>query len=56
LWVDQGAAKVSHVEWTRPDQLMTGYFDFYAKIGFAAGASFDAWLQIIADAIARRDG
>ncbi len=29
---------------------MTGYLDRYAQTWFAAGASFDAWIQVITSA------
>jgi hypothetical protein len=41
-----------HVRWAEPGRLMYGYLDRFAQIRFAAGASYDAWLTLLQNALA----
>ena len=53
LWVDvaEHPAQIGTAEWTIPGQLMTGYLDRYSWIRFAAGLSFDAWINMLTAAV-----
>lgn len=53
VWVDISSdlAKTGTAEWTVPGSLITAYLDRYSYISFAAGASFDVWIQIVASSI-----
>ncbi len=48
LWVtvvdDPGVVGTTH--WILPGQLMIGHLDRYAPLRFAAGLSFEPWLQV----------
>jgi hypothetical protein len=48
LWVTalDDPAVVGTTDWILPDQLMVGHLDRYAPLRFAAGLSFELWLQV----------
>jgi len=57
MWMDVPAQpeKIGTVEWTIPGRLMTGYIDRFTTPRWAAGASFEVWLQVIAAAVKLKD-
>jgi hypothetical protein len=48
LWVTalDDPAVVGTTHWILPDQLMVGHLDRYGPLRFAAGLSFEPWLQV----------
>ena len=55
LWVMVAptAALAGQVHWAEPGRLMYGYLDRFARIRFAAGASYDSWLTLLQNALAQ---